>query len=203
MVEMNKTSNMSNTVTLNVTKDQLDAAPSVDLKGADLRNNPDWDQEISQFWANGGMAITGTQTANNPTPVATHELAPTVAATGTMTAGMPLQGSVLASNLIKYDVKSDQGDEYGNVKDAVINPASAQVQYLLVAPGKGLNLKSDSWLIIPIKAFQWSADGKNLVLPYTADVLNGAPNFTEDSLPNFAKSGWDSQITSYWNSKIK
>ncbi len=68
-----------------------------------------------------------------------------------------------ASKLIGMEVKNDQGETLGDIKDIVINPDNGTVAYAVMSTGGVLGV-GERLLAVPLTAFRRSQDQTHLVL---------------------------------------
>ena len=103
-----------------------------------------------------------------------------------------------ASELIGMDVKNQQGEKLGDIKDVVLDFSSERVGYVVLSADTGA-LNPDKLLAVPLRAFQPSADGDHLILNADKQKLASAQGFSKDSWPNPSNPSWGGQP--FWQEK--
>src|SRR3954470_20984885 len=93
------------------------------------------------------------------------------------------------SNLIGANVKNQQGETLGKIKDIVIDFNSEKIAYAVLDTGTGL-LSSQKLHAVPLRAFQPDADGKTLILNADKEKLSQAPGFERNNWPAMNSSAW-------------
>jgi sporulation protein YlmC with PRC-barrel domain len=98
--------------------------------------------------------------------------------------------SIRVSKLIGLKIYNSGKQHVGQIKDIVVNPTSARVQYVAVSYGGFLGL-GDNLFAVPIQAMQIKQDPDNmdnvlLILDVTKEQMNGAKGFDETNWPNFS-----------------
>lgn len=159
---------------------------------------PNWDEQWRAFWnSQPGLevvpAVTGTVTSTVP-------LTTTGSMTSTMGTGT-LNRTLLASKLLDYNVQGANGEDLGEVKDAIINPQSGKIQYVVLASGGVLGI-GEKWIPVPLKALTIGQADNTFALNVTQQDLSNAPNFDLNKLPDTTAPGWDANLQSYWNQLI-
>lgn len=102
------------------------------------------------------------------------------------------------SELIGMDVKNQQGEKLGDIKDIVLDFSSERVGYVVLSADTGA-LNPDKLLAVPLKAFQPSADGDSLILNADKQKLASAQGFSKDSWPSPSNPSWGAQP--FWQDK--
>jgi len=103
-----------------------------------------------------------------------------------------------ASELIGMDVKNQQGEKLGDIKDVVFDFTSERVGYVVLSADPGA-LQAEKLHAVPLKAFQPSADGTSLILNADKQKLASAEGFAKDSWPNPSNPSWGAQP--FWQDK--
>ena len=106
--------------------------------------------------------------------------------------------SIRVSKLIGMNIQNSGKQNVGQIKDIVIDPSSARVQYVAVTYGGFLGL-GDNLFAVPIQAIQIKQDPDNrdrvvLILDVTKDQMNGAEGFDEANWPNFSDGKFAGEI---------
>ena len=81
----------------------------------------------------------------------------------------------------------------GTVEDVVIEPASGELQYLVISTATGEN-----WIPIPIGFLRWDASTNSVILMINENALQNAPAFSPDQFPATSAAGWDQEISDFW-----
>jgi sporulation protein YlmC with PRC-barrel domain len=97
-----------------------------------------------------------------------------------------------ASELIGMDVKNQQGEKIGDIKDVVFDFKNERVGYVVLSADPGA-LQAEKLHAVPLKAFQPSADGDSLILNVDKQKLASAQGFSKDSWPNPSNPSWGAQ----------
>ena len=90
----------------------------------------------------------------------------------TTTPGQPTRFNK-ASKLIGMEVRNDQGEDLGTIKDLVINLESGTVSYAVLSSGGVLGV-GEKLLAVPLTAFRRGSDQKNLMLQASKDNIDQA-----------------------------
>ena len=112
--------------------------------------------------------------------------------TTTATGSMEVKKINKASELIGMDVKNQQGEKLGDIKDVVLDFSSERVGYVVLAADPGA-LQAEKLHAVPLKAFQPSPDGESLILNADKQKLASAQGFSKDSWPNPSSPSWGAQ----------
>lgn len=82
----------------------------------------------------------------------------------------------------------------GTVEDIIIDPASGDLQYLVVSFGG-----EQRWIPIPIGFLRWDAATSSFVLMINENALQNAPAFSADQFPDTSTPGWDQEFSDFWH----
>ncbi len=82
--------------------------------------------------------------------------------------------TVKASDLIGMNIKNEQGEKIGEVKDVVVDLKSGRVAYTVVSAG-GIAGIGDKWLAVPPTLFSRTGTEKNLTWNIDKEKLSTAP----------------------------
>ena len=96
------------------------------------------------------------------------------------------------SELIGTEVKNQQGEKLGKVKDIVIDFARDRIAYVVLETSKGA-FSADKLHAVPLRAFQPSDDGKTLILNADKDKVANAEGFSKDNWPSPSNPSWGAQ----------
>jgi sporulation protein YlmC with PRC-barrel domain len=155
-----------------------------------------------------GTAITGTtgitgsdERTGTPdgTPGAittdTGALTDTVTAAGQDAASVP--GVLRASELLGFDVQNADGEDLGDIEDALIYLDQGCLDYMLLSFGGILGLGENQYLI-PWRAVSLQPELQRVLLNIDPAVLNEAPVFDPNNLPDMTAADWDADLLTYW-----
>jgi sporulation protein YlmC with PRC-barrel domain len=121
---------------------------------------------------------------------------------------LPNTGSSSSSSLARVKDVGDlrltntQGIEIAKVKEAVLDPASGQLRYVLVKL-ENENNPVEKIVPIPFEKVSWNSPNQEfLVLNADPALLNSAPSYpSEDAIPDTAAPGWDGTVKQFWAGK--
>jgi len=94
-----------------------------------------------------------------------------------------------ASKLIGMNIKNQQNENVGEIKDLVVDLQSGQVSYAVLGYGGALGI-GQKMLAVPINAFAPGSDAKTLTLNTTKDKLDRAQGFDKHTWPNVSNPTW-------------
>ncbi|MCK9274083.1 MAG: PRC-barrel domain-containing protein [Syntrophales bacterium] len=120
----------------------------------------------------------------------------TSAAAGQMAMGAGQ--SVMASNIIDYSVKSDTGEELGNVEDILLSQ-DGRAQYIMVSTGMG-----DTLIPVPFRAAKMDVSDKAIILQkIDKSKLENAPTLTkEDWQQRVGDVEFEREVHSYYGQEV-
>ena len=108
-----------------------------------------------------------------------------------------VQGVLLSTEtLLGSDVKNQQGQDVGDLKQLMLDPHTGRVMYAVVAIGGFLGM-GENTVIVPWNALEVARDGKSLVLSVSPQMLQQAPAYEKGKEPMYAPTnaprggGWD------------
>jgi sporulation protein YlmC with PRC-barrel domain len=177
-------------VVLNVTKEQLQAAPSF---GKDKW--PDFTREYGTtvheyyktppYWTDRAHKDADATVQGEPARVEKEALAKE---------HLKSHGMCRASKLIGTDVEDPAGKNLGDVDDVVIDDASGRVAYAVLSFGGFLGM-GDKLFAIPFGSLRANPkDEDKLVLDVSKEKLKAAPGFDKNNWPNMAEGGGGAAI---------
>lgn len=151
---------------LDVDQAKLKQAPSIDLKGLSNTSDMKWENQVNSFYAQG-------QRANlpqvNPASIAK------------------------ASDLIGMNVKNEENETVGKIKDLVIDFRSGRISYVLLSAGGFLGFGKKLLPIDSRTLAQVDAQKDTMVLDINKENIKKAVSLDEDNLPVQANTGWASE----------
>jgi sporulation protein YlmC with PRC-barrel domain len=105
--------------------------------------------------------------------------------------------NVRLSELIGKDVRNAQGEDLGDIKDAVIDINNGRVHYVVLSFGGFLGL-GDKLFAYPMRAFSPTADKDELVLNVAKERLKDAPGFEANRYPDFQSADYRGRVDRYF-----
>jgi sporulation protein YlmC with PRC-barrel domain len=100
-------------------------------------------------------------------------------------ANQAMQQVSRASKIIGTAVKNSKGDNLGDIKELVLDPASGQVVYAVVSFG-GVMGVGDKLFAVPWMALRWTQEKSYYVLDMDKNTLKKAPGFDKKHWPDSA-----------------
>lgn len=184
-------------VVLNVTKEQLQAAPSFAKD-----KWPDFTREYGTsvheyyktppYWTDRHHGAADVADKGEPARIEKEALAKD---------NLHAHGMCRASKLIGTDVEDPAGKNLGDVDDVVIDDASGRVAYAVLSFGGFLGM-GDKLFAIPFDSLRANPkDDDKLVLDVSKEKLKAAPGFDKDHWPNMADRRWGSEIHRYYENE--
>lgn len=158
-------------------------APTIDANHMPDMTAAGWDQSYRSFWAQQGLSIPVTGTANS-------QYVP----------------AVFTSKVEDIKVTNPSKDDLGTIKDFIVNPQTGHFTYAVVQTGGLLGIGS-KYIFVPVTDMAWVGSGKNdasdhgtMLLNLTKDQLQKAPNFDDPNQVDTTAANWDQAIKDYWQS---
>ena len=108
-----------------------------------------------------------------------------------------------ASELMKYDVENDKGDDIGDVKEILFDPVNERVAMVVVSYGGILGM-GDKLYAVPWSAFTIPKDAKKIIVKIDKEQLKQAPRIDADHWPDTlddklaADLGTFYSVSPYW-----
>jgi sporulation protein YlmC with PRC-barrel domain len=101
-----------------------------------------------------------------------------------------------ASGLMGMDVRNQQDERLGEIKDLVVDLTSGKIAYAVLSVGGFLGI-GDKLIAVPTSAFSLSPDQERLVLNADKARIQNSPGFAKNDWPDLNSPDWarDSQ---YW-----
>jgi sporulation protein YlmC with PRC-barrel domain len=97
-----------------------------------------------------------------------------------------------ASELIGMEVKNQQGEKLGEIKDIVIDFQQDRVGYVVLSTDTG-TFSAEKLHAVPLRAFQQGSDGKTVTLNATKSSLANSEGFSKESWPSPSNPSWGAQ----------
>jgi sporulation protein YlmC with PRC-barrel domain len=104
---------------------------------------------------------------------------------------------VRASELLGYAVQNFDDEDLGSIQDAMISLQDGCIDYMILSFGGLLGL-GDSHFLIPWRTLTVDPADERVVLNIEPEVLNDAPRFNVDDLPDFNAPDWDTTARTFW-----
>jgi sporulation protein YlmC with PRC-barrel domain len=208
-----------NAFVLQVDQETFDNAPDTDLDAilpAIGEPAGDWDIDIVNFWATGGVSTPSAGTDATATPSAEMTATPE-GTTETVTGA--LQGVALASDVLGLEVSlveagmqdqsqttseatttpgTDQGAQgVGSISidDLIADVETGELVFVVVV----VDSENAQLLIpVPLEHFQWDSSNEALILVTDEETLLDAPSFEGGEYPDTSVDGWDSEFHDFW-----
>jgi sporulation protein YlmC with PRC-barrel domain len=141
-----------------------------------------------------GALAAGSEAATDAT--ATETVTDTASAEGAeMTVATPRV--MRLSEMLDYNVYNPAGEELGAIEDVMIDWRRDQLAYAVLSFGGFLGL-GDKWFAIPLDQLVLDLVEQRFVFDIEPEVLENAPGFDPNNLPDTANETWDEEIRGYW-----
>ena len=100
-----------------------------------------------------------------------------------------VQGVLLSTEtLLGSDVKNQQGQDVGDLKQLMLDPHTGRVMYAVVAIGGFLGM-GEKTIVVPWNALEVARNGKSLVLNVSPQILQQVPAYEKGKEPVYAPAG--------------
>jgi sporulation protein YlmC with PRC-barrel domain len=110
-----------------------------------------------------------------------------------LSAGAPTQANK-ASGLLGMEVRNQNGERLGHIKDLVIDWKTEQVSYAVIsASSKAMPGIGEKLLAVPLAALAISPDQKHLVLDADKSKVQAARGFDRDDWPSVSNPSWGAE----------
>jgi sporulation protein YlmC with PRC-barrel domain len=97
---------------------------------------------------------------------------------------------IRGSELMGADVKNNNGDDLGSVKDIVMD-RKGDVRYIILSANNNL-------VPIPFRDVKVSQDDQNLLVNISKDKLDKAPNFSDNDWNKIGQPEFDQRVNAYF-----
>jgi len=101
-----------------------------------------------------------------------------------------------ASSLIGMEVRNQQNEKLGDIKDVVMDLPSGRISYAVLSTGGFLGL-GNRLIAIPPSAFQMSADSDHLLINADRQKIMSSPSFARTNWPDPKSANFEA----YWASE--
>jgi sporulation protein YlmC with PRC-barrel domain len=105
-----------------------------------------------------------------------------------------------ATELIGMDVRNQQDEKLGAVKDVMVDLQSGQAPFAVISSG-GFFGVGDRMLAVPTTRFAQNTGADQFVLNMDRERLKSAPGFDKNNWPNMDDAAWRSQVYSYYGAQ--
>jgi len=137
---------------------------------------------------------TDAQTAAPAPPATPPPSPPAVSATNGQ--GIP-RFLVNASTLVGSKVQDSTGREIGEIRELMVDTATRQVTYAVLASGGFLGM-GKTLFAVPFESLTVSQGRNAIVLNAKGEVLPRAPSFSGDQWPNMGDPSFQERVRTYW-----
>jgi sporulation protein YlmC with PRC-barrel domain len=119
---------------------------------------------------------------------------------GNMNQGAPTKCN-RASSIIGMDVRNQNNEHLGHIKDLVIDLRKDSVSYAVMTTASKVQLGiNEKLLAVPLSALTASADQKYLVLNADKAKVEAAAGFDKDNWPNVGSPSWGAEP--FWQKDV-
>lgn len=101
-----------------------------------------------------------------------------------------------ASDFLGMEVKNNNNEKLGEVKDLVLDPHSGRVQYVVLAVGGFLGI-GEKLLAVPYNSLRPSTENHKLIMNASRERIAQAPGFAATNWPDVRDPNWDG--ATFWN----
>ncbi|MDH4559175.1 PRC-barrel domain containing protein [Pseudomonas sp. BN417] len=105
-----------------------------------------------------------------------------------------------ADTLIGNDVYNLEGDDFGNIKEIMLDMRSGRIIYAVLSFKPFLGL-GDKLFAVPWRALTLDSGHKRFTLDVDKNRLKDAPGFDNSHWPDMADQHWQSEISRFYGSK--
>jgi sporulation protein YlmC with PRC-barrel domain len=99
--------------------------------------------------------------------------------------------------LIGHDIADQNGKDAGRINDIVIDAATGEIAYVVVAHG-GVAGVGEKLFAIPWRILQQPENPDTLRLALTTEQLKSAPSFNTDTWPDMEERHWTDAVHAYY-----
>ncbi len=104
-----------------------------------------------------------------------------------------------ASKLIGSDVRNEQKEDLGDIKDLIIDVSNHRIHYAIISFGGFLGM-GDKLFAFPVSAFRQVGNDDEVVLNVDKARLKAAPGFDSKEFPDFNTAKYRAQVDKYFKS---
>ncbi|TFW32141.1 PRC-barrel domain-containing protein [Massilia horti] len=106
-----------------------------------------------------------------------------------------------ADTLIGDDVVNGADENLGDIKEIMLDMATGQVAYAVLAFGGFLGM-GEKLFAVPWQALHLDTVNKRFVLNIAQDRLKNAPGFDKDDWPDMSDAQWANQIHAFYGTDV-
>jgi sporulation protein YlmC with PRC-barrel domain len=141
------------------------------------------------------LVLAGSVACISATALSAQQVTTPPAEFGTRPVTSTLTKANKASNIIGMDVRNQQNEKLGDIKDLVLDLHTGRIAYAVLSVGGFLGI-GDKYIAVPPSEFTTAPDGKSLILNADKARIEGAPGFAKNDWPDM--NSWKSTHSSYW-----
>jgi sporulation protein YlmC with PRC-barrel domain len=104
-----------------------------------------------------------------------------------------------ASTLIDNQVRNQDGEELGSIKEIMLDTETGSISYAVLSFGGYFGMGAKLFAV-PWAALTLDTERRCFVLNVTKDRLESAPGFDKTKWPNMSDPAWAQQIRSHYGS---
>ncbi len=101
------------------------------------------------------------------------------------------------SSMIGTNVRNQQGEDLGKIKEFMIDTRSGHVEYVVLSFGGFLGM-GDKYFAVPLEAFTIDSEHEDFVLNVDRAKLESAPGFDKDNWPKTGDSDFTNRVYSHY-----
>lgn len=105
-----------------------------------------------------------------------------------------------ASELIGSDVRNQQDEKLGDIKDVMIDLQSGKAPFAVFSSG-GFFGVGDRLMAVPISSFKQNSGQDQFVLNMDRERLQSAPSFDKGNWPDMSDESWSSGVYTYYGAQ--
>ena len=98
-----------------------------------------------------------------------------------------------ASGIIGMEVKNQNDERLGKIRDVVFDLNTERVSYVVLGAKKGLLGSEEKYLAVPMSALRATGDGKYLILNADKDKVAAAAGFSLEAWPAVGSPSWGAE----------
>jgi sporulation protein YlmC with PRC-barrel domain len=196
-----QTANSQNAFIFNGDLQKLAGAPQFNPDMLPPLGQPvgNWDASIRSYWGSGQAGTSNNSgSVETPTTPSVTKAPPQV-----QTENTGLQGVILASQALAYNIDGPNNQQSASVKDVILDPTSGELQYVLVSINGIQGLTKNMLIPVPLGVLSWNAQNNTIDINVPPQVLLNAPKFAPGQLPRTTNPNWDADIRSFWQQYLQ
>ena len=99
--------------------------------------------------------------------------------------------------MIGTNVRNQQGEDLGKIKEFMIDTRSGQVEYVVLSFGGFLGM-GDKYFAVPLEAFTIDSEHEDFVLNVDRAKLESAPGFDKDNWPKTSDNDFTDRVYNHY-----